>query len=377
MERRRFLGMAAAGAAVLGVAGCEQAGFMLPIQVASAVAEDASLPAVEWQMATSWPPDLDSIFWSAQVVAERVAALTDGKFVIRPRAAGELAPGLEVLNVVEEGAVPIGHTVSHYYAHRGAVTAFSTGLPFGLTVRQQNAWLYEGGGLKLLHEAYASRFNIIQFPVGNSGVQMGGWFNKEINAVSDLAGLKMRIPGMAGQVMERLGVAPQMLPGNEIFQALESGAIDAAEWIGPYEDERMNFHKVASYYYYPGWWDPGASVEIQINLDKWNDLPQQYQEALKTAAYEANVRVTARYDARNPAALHRLINDGGVNLRPFPNDLMTAAEESTFELFDETAAADADFASIYKEWSAFREAIQAWHGLAERSYLQYVGRSRN
>ena len=376
MERRRFLGMAATGAAVLGVAGCEQAGFMPPVQVESAVAADASLPAVEWEMATSWPPDLDSIFWSAHLIAERVAALTNGKFVIRPRAAGELAPGLEVLNVVEEGVVPIGHTVAHYFADRGPVIAFSTGLPFGLTARQQNAWLYEGGGLEILHEAYTSRFNIIQFPAGNSGAQMGGWFKKEINAVSDLAGLKMRIPGMAGQVMERLGVAVQMLPGGEIFQALESGAIDAAEWIGPYEDERMNFHTVASYYYYPGWWDPGSSVEIQVNLDRWNDLPQQYQEALKTASYEANVRVMARYDARNPAALRRLIDDGGVKLRPFPDDLLESAEESAFELFDETAAADADFASIYKEWTAFREAIQSWHSLAERAYLQYVGRSR-
>ncbi len=376
MERRSFLKLTATGAAALGVAGCEQAGFMPPVQVESAVAEDTSLPAIEWPMATSWPPDLDSIFWSAHLVAERVAALTSGKFKIQPRPAGELASALEVLNVVEEGSVPIGHTVSHYYADRGPVVAFSTGLPFGLTARQQNAWLYEGGGLEILHAAYDSRFNIMQFPVGNSGAQMGGWFNKEINSLSDLPGLKMRIPGMAGQVMERLGVTAQMLPGGEIFQALESGAIDAAEWIGPYEDEKMNFHKVSTNYYYPGWWDPGSSVEVQINLDEWNKLPEQYQEALKSAAYETNLRVTARYDARNPAALHRLINDGGVQLRPFSDDILNAAEESAFALFEETAAADTDFASIYKEWNDFRKAIQSWHGLAERGYLQYVGRSR-
>ena len=377
MDRRRFLGLAATGAAALGVAGCEQAGLIPPVQVESAVAEDASLPTVEWQMATSWPADPDSThFWSAQLVADRVAAMTNGAFMIRPRAAGELAPGLEVLNAVEEGAVPIGHTVSHYYADRGPVTAFGSGLPFGLTARQQNAWLYEGGGLGMLQEAYAARFNIIQFPAGNSGVQMGGWFNKEINAVADLEGLRMRIPGIGGQVMERLGVTVQMLPGGEIFQALQSGSIDAAEWVGPYDDERMNLHTVASFYYYPGWWDPGSSVEIQINLDEWNKLPEQYREALKTAAYEANVRVMARYDARNPAALNRLINDGDVTLLPFPHDVMQAAEESAFALFDDLAAGDADFASILKEWSAFREAIQAWHGLAERGYLQYVGGSR-
>ena len=318
MDRRRFLGLAATGAAALSAVGCDQAGLIPPAQVESAVAQDVSLPTIEWQMATSWPPNPNSIFWSALLVAERVAALTNGKFLIRPRAAGELAPGLEVLDVVEEGTVPIGHTVSHYYADRGPVTAFGAGLPFGLTARQQNAWLYEGGGLRLLQEAYAAHFNIIQFPAGNSGVQMGGWFNKEINSVADLGGLRMRIPGFGGQVMERLGATVQMLPVNEIFSSLQSGAIDAAEWVGPYEDENLSLHKVASFYYYPGWWDPGSSVEVQINLDEWNNLPQLYQEALKSATYEANLRMMARYDAWNPSALHRLINDAGVQLRPLP-----------------------------------------------------------
>lgn len=376
MDRRSFLGLAATGAAALGVAGCEQAALMPPVEIESAVAEDPGLPTIEWQMATSWPPNPDSIFWSAQLVAERVAALTSGKFRIHPRAAGELAPGLEVLNVVEEGTVPIGHTVSHYYAARGAVTAFGAGLPFGLTARQQNAWLYEAGGLNMLQEAYAARFNIVQFPVGNSGVQMGGWFNKEINSVADLIGLKMRIPGFGGQVLQRLGVTPQLLPVGEIFEALKTGAIDAAEWVGPEEDERLKLHEAAAFYYYPGWWDPGSSVEIFINLDEWNGLPEQFREVLKTAAAEANLRVMARYDARNPAALSRLVNDAGVTLLPFPDDVMKAAEESAFGLFDEIAADDADFASIFREWSAFRAAVQSWHGLAERGYLQYVGQSR-
>ena len=376
MDRRHFLGLAATGAAALGAAGCEQAALMSPGQIERAVAEDAGLPAIEWQMATSWPPNPDSIFWSAQLVAARVAAMTDGKFLIQPHAAGQLAPGLEVLNVVEAGDVPIGHTVSHYYADRGAVTAFGAGLPFGLTARQQNAWLYEGGGLNILQEAYQARFNIIQFPAGNSGVQMGGWFNKEINSAADLVGLKMRIPGFGGQVLERLGVTPQMLPVTEIFEALKTGAIDAAEWVGPDEDERLKLHEAADFYYYPGWWDPGSSVEIFINLDEWNGLPEQYREVLKTAAAEENLRVMARYDARNPAALNRLVDDAGVTLLPFPDDVMKAAEGSAFELYDEIAAEDADFASILKDWSAFRQAIQSWHGLAERGYLNYVGQSR-
>ena len=249
-------------------------------------------------------------------------------------------------------------------------------MPFGLTSRQQNSWLYEGGGLEMLQTVYAEKFNTIQFPAGNTGVQMGGWFNKEINSVADMEGLKMRIPGLGGRVMDRLGVTVQVLPGGEIFQALQTGAIDAAEWVGPYDDEKLSFHKAASFYYFPGWWEPGPSLEIQINLDEWNKLPEQYQEVLKTAAYAANTTMMARYDAKNPAALSRLINDADITLLPFPDDVMQAAEESSFELFDETAADDADFASIFKEWSAFREAIQAWHGLAERGYLQYVGRSR-
>ena len=379
MDRRRFLKVAATGAvgaAALSVAGCEQAGVMPPGDVEGAVAEDASLPEIEWQMATSWPPALDTIFGGATTVASRVEAMTQGRFKIQARAAGELAPGLEVLNVVEEGAVPIGHTASYYYVGKSPITAFGTALPFGLTSRQQDSWLYEGGGLEVLQEVYAEKFNTIQFPAGNTGVQMGGWFNKEINSVADMEGLRMRIPGLGGQVMDRMGVTVQVIPGGEIFQALQTGAIDAAEWVGPYDDEKLSFHKAASFYYYPGWWEPGPSLEIQVNLDEWNKLPEQYQEVLKTAAFAANATMMARYDAKNPAALSRLVNDADITMLPFPDDVMQAAEESAFGLYDDIAADDADFAAIFKEWSAFREAIQAWHGLAERGYLQYVGQSR-
>ena len=376
MDRRGFLGLAAVSAAAVGMAGCQQAGVLPADQMQSAVAEDSSLPTIEWQMATSWPPLLDTIFGGAQVVAARVAAMTAGKFTIQPRAAGELAPGLEVLNVVEQGAVPIGHTASYYYIGKSSITAFGTALPFGLTSRQQNAWLYEAGGLAMLQEVYAEKFNTIQFPAGNTGVQMGGWFNKEITSVADMEGLKMRIPGLGGQVMDRLGVTVQVLPGGEVFQALQTGAIDAAEWVGPYDDEKLSFHKAASFYYYPGWWEPAASLEIQINLDEWNKLPEQYQEVLKTAAYEANMTMMARYDVKNPPALSRLVNDADITLLPFPEDVLQAAEESAFELFDEFAATDSEFNSIFKGWSTFRESIQAWHGLAERGYLQYIGTSR-
>jgi TRAP-type mannitol/chloroaromatic compound transport system substrate-binding protein len=317
---------------------------------------------------------LDTIFGGAQVFAERVATLTGGKFTITPRAAGELAPGLEVLNVVQEGAVPIGHTASYYYVGKSPVTAFGTALPFGLTNRQQNAWLYEAGGLKLLQDAYAEKFGVIQFPAGNTGVQMGGWFNKEIKSTADLQGLKMRIPGLGGRVMDKLGVTVQVLPGGEIFQALQTGAIDAAEWVGPYDDEKLGFHKVTKFYYYPGWWEPGPGLEVEINLNEWNNLPELYQEVIKTAAYEANIAMMARYDAKNPAALERLLNESEIQLLPFPDDVMQAAEEASFALFDEFSAADSTFGSILKEWLAFRDSVQKWHGFAETAYLAYAAK---
>jgi TRAP-type mannitol/chloroaromatic compound transport system substrate-binding protein len=204
---------------------------------------------------------------------------------------------------------------------------------------------------------------------------MGGWFNKEINSLSDLQGLKMRIPGLGGQVMDKLGVTVQVLPGGEIFQALQTGAIDAAEWVGPYDDEKLGFHQVASYYYYPGWWEPGPTVELQVNLNEWNNLPQEYQEVLKTAAHEANTIMLARYDARNFAALQRLLNDSDIELRPFPDDVMKAAEEASFALMDEFAAGDTDFGSILQEWKTFREGIQAWFSVAETGYLNYAAAS--
>jgi TRAP-type mannitol/chloroaromatic compound transport system substrate-binding protein len=344
-------------------------------ELQQAVASNQALPEIEWQLATSWPVALDTVFGGPQTIAERVAAMTSGKFTIVPRAAGELAPGLEVLNVVEQGAVPLGHTASYYYIGKSPITAFGTALPFGFTARQQNAWLYEGGGLALLQEAYREKFGVIQFPAGNTGTQMGGWFNKEINSLSDLQGLKMRIPGLGGQVMDKLGVTVQVLPGGEIFQALQTGAIDAAEWVGPYDDEKLGFHQVASYYYYPGWWEPGPTVELQVNLNEWNNLPQEYQEVLKTAAHEANTIMLARYDARNFAALQRLLNDSDIELRPFPDDVMKAAEEASFALMDEFAAGDTDFGSILQEWKTFREGIQAWFSVAETGYLNYAAAS--
>ena len=378
MNRREFmqnLAIRTTAATALGVAaGCAAGSAGVTPQPEQAMAQD--LPELNWDMPTSWPVALDAIFGGAQTFANTVSTLTGGKFTITPRPAGEVAPGTEVLNVVQEGAFPIGHTASYYYIGKSPVTAFGATVPFGLTAQQQNAWLYDGGGLQLLQDAYKKLFNVIQFPAGNTGVQMGGWFRKEINTVADLQGLKMRIPGLGGQVMAKLGVTVQTLPGGEIFQALQTGAIDAAEWVGPYDDEKLGLHKAAQFYYYPGWWEPGPSLEVEINLDEWNTLPAFYQECIKVAAYVANMSMLATYDARNNDALARLV-EGGVQLRAYSEEIMNAAEETSFGLYDELAANDADFAAVYTEWKKFRDRIYAWHNINEVSFARHYSAKLN
>jgi TRAP-type mannitol/chloroaromatic compound transport system substrate-binding protein len=378
MERRKFLRSVAAGGAALTVAACStgapeqpasQSGT--PQAQAQAPAQGQAQPTLQWDMATSWPTSLDTIFGGAQVFADRVDLMTGGRFKIRPRAAGELAPGLQVLDVVSQGAVPMGHTASYYYVGKTPITAFGTALPFGLNAQQQNAWLYEGGGLAKLQELYASKFNIIQFPAGNTGVQMGGWFRNEIKTTQDLQGLKMRIPGLGGQVMTKLGVTVQAIAGGEIFQALQTGAVDAAEWVGPYDDEKLGFNKVAQYYYYPGWWEPGPTLEVEVNLNKWGELPKEYQEIVKTAAFEANTTMLARYDAKNREALKRLV-DSGVKLTPYSQEIMAAAEKASFELFDEFAGKDADFKALFEPWKEFRTGVYEWHKINETGFSSYV-----
>lgn len=370
MKRRDFLKIGAWGAGAAALAGCNPA-TAVPTTATTAGSSDADGPVVEWQMATSWPVALDVIFGTAQGFADRVAALTGGKFKITPRAAGELAPATQVLDVVSQGAVQCGHTAAYYYIGKTPAVAFGTTLPFGLTASQQNAWLYDGGGLQLLQDLYKTKFNLIQFPAGNTGAQMGGWFRREINTVEDMVGLKMRIPGLGGQVMTKLGVLVQALPGGEIYQALETSAIDAAEWVGPYDDEILGLNKVAEYYYSPGWWEPGPSLEVQINLTEWEKLPAPYQAAVQAAAYEANVTMLGRYDARNNEALERLVA-GGVQLRSYSDEIMEAAEKAAFELYDESAASDADFAAIYTQWKEFRARVYKWHSTNEANFTRYM-----
>ncbi|WP_035990370.1 TRAP transporter substrate-binding protein [Leptolyngbya sp. KIOST-1] len=332
---------------------------------------DDDLPQIDWPMATSWPVSLAPLLRGAEVFAQRVSALSDGRFTITPRPAGDLAPPLEVLDAVSQGVVPCGHTAAAYYMDRSPALGFGCGVPFGLTPQQQNAWLYEGNGLSSLQAVYARRFNLIQFPAGNTGTQMGGWFRREINSVSDLAGLKMRIAGLGGQVMGELGVAVQPLPGEEIVQALQTGEIDAAQWVGPFDDEKLGLHRVAEYYYHPGWWEPSSTLEVQINLDEWNALPPVYQAMVQAAACEANLQMLSRYEALNSAALERLLARG-TQLRRFSDEIMTAAQEVTFDLYQEFAASDADFKTIYDNWQGFRDRIYAWNQLSQHSFESFA-----
>ena len=377
IQRRKFLGTVGkgvtSGAIGAAVAACAAPAVQAPAAGAAAPAkapaQTSSMPDIAWEMATSWPVSLDTIYGGAQIFAERVAALTNGHFKINPNPAGKLSKGTDILDVVSQGAVPIGHTASYYYIGKSWVTALGTALPFGMNQRQMNAWLYEGGGLKQLQDFYAKKFGVIQFPAGNTGAQMGGWFRKEINTVADLQGLKMRIPGLGGQVMKKLGVTVQTIPGGEIFQALQTGTVDAAEWVGPYDDEKLGFYKVAKYYYRPGWWEPAPTLEVEINLKKWEELPALYKEVVKSAAVEANMGMMARYDARNAAALKKL-QAAGVELRSYSKEILDAAQKAAYELYAEQSAKDVDFKAIFDSWKAFLDESNEWFKLNELTYAK-------
>ncbi len=355
MERRTFLKAGGAG-------------FAAATLSAPAIAQ--TLPEIKWRCASSFPKNLETLFGAAEIVAERIAALTDDKFQIRVFAAGEIVPGLQVLDAVQAGTVECGHTASYYYVGKDPTLAFDTAVPFGLTARMQNAWMYYGGGLDLMREIFKP-FNIINIPCGNTGTQMGGWFSKEINSVADLKGLKMRIAGFAGQVLTKLGVVPQQIAGGDIYSSLEKGTIDAAEWIGPYDDEKLGIYKVAKYYYYPGWWEAGPQLTFYVNAKSWDPLPKLYKEVLETACAESNVLTIARYDTQNPPALRRLVAAGTI-LKPFPRDVLEACYKATFDVYDETSAKNANFKKVYEAWKPFRDIEYEWFSVAEHTFDRFA-----
>jgi TRAP-type mannitol/chloroaromatic compound transport system substrate-binding protein len=360
MKRRDFLKVSAAGAAATAA-------------VASPAIAQSS-PEIKWRLTSSFPKSLDTIYGGGEQLAKYVAEMTDNKFQIQVFAAGEVVPGLQALDATSNGTVEMCHTVSYYYVGKDPTWAIYASVPFGLNARQQNSWWYQGGGEQLGNEFF-KKSNVIGFPCGNTGTQMGGWFRKEIKTVADLSGLKMRIGGIAGQVLQKVGVVPQQLAGGDIYPALEKGTIDAAEWVGPYDDEKLGFAKVAKYYYYPGFWEGGPTVHAFTNLDKWNSLPKNYQAILTNAAANANSWMAARYDMQNPAALKRLVA-GGTQLRPFTNEVLEACLKSTNELWAEISAKNPDFKKSIDAMQAYRSDEYLWWQVAEYTYDTFMIRAR-
>lgn len=349
MDRRKFVKTAATGAA--GSA----------LIAAPAVAQGQ--PKINWRLTSSYPKSLDTLFGLSTQVAKRVAEATDGNFQIQVFSAGEIVPGLQALDAVQNGTVECSHTLSSFYIGKDPAFAFETSLPFGFNTRQQNAWLYAGGGLELCR-AFMQKQNVHTIPSGNTGAQMGGWFRKEIKSLDDLKGLKMRIAGMGGQIMSKLGVVPQQIAAGDIYPALERGTLDAVEFSGPYDDEKLGFQKVAKYYYYPGFWEGNANVSFLVNLDKWNALPASYRAIVEAACAEANALCVAKYDHGNPDALVKLVG-AGAELRPFPQEVMQAAFKQAFAMYGELAASNPNFKTFYDSFLPYWKKENLWFRIAE------------
>ncbi len=363
MQRRKFIRTAGVGAA--GVA------------VASTVAAPAiaqSMPEVKWRLTSSFPKSLDTLYGGSELFAKLIGEMSDNKFQIRVFAAGEIVPGLQVADAVQNGTVEAGQTAAYYYFGKHPNFVFETGLPFSMNQRQYYAWLEFGGGHELINDFY-KEYNFRSFTFGGTGCQMGGWFRKEIKTVADLQGLKMRIGGIAGQVLAKVGVVPQQLAGGDIYPSLEKGTIDAAEWVGPYDDEKLGFNKVAKFYYYPGFWEGGPTVHAFTNLEKFNALPKNYQAILTTAAARVNGWMPARYDMQNPGALKRLVASG-TQLRPFTNEVLDACLKATNELWAEISGKNADFKKAIDAMQAYRSDQYLWWQVAEYTNDSFMIRSR-
>ena len=355
MERRSFVRSA-------GLAGVLAAG------VAPAVVRAQA--NIRWRLASSFPKSLDTLFGAAEIFARKVGDMSGGKFQISVHAGGELMPAMGVVDGVQSGTVEMAHTAPYYFFGKDETFAIGCAIPFGLNSRQMTAWMFDGNGLKLMREFYA-QYNIVNFPGGNTGAQMGGWYRKEIRSPADLKGLKMRIGGFAGRVIERMGGVPQNLPGGEIYQALEKGTIDAAEWVGPYDDLKLGFHKVAPVYHYPGWWEGGPQLDFFINAKAWSGLTSDYKAMIEVAASQAHVDMQAKYDARNPAALKQLVAQK-TRLVAFPKPVLDAAYKASMEVYAELSGKNANWKKVYADYAAFLRDQNAWFRFTEARFDGYM-----
>ncbi len=340
---------------------------VLAAGVAPAVHAQATL---RWRCASSFPKALDTLFGVCDVFAKKVGELSGGKFTISTHAAGELMPAFGVLDGVSNGTIEMANTASYYFFGKDPTYALDCAIPFGLNSRQMSAWVYEGNGLKLLREHFG-KVGIVNFPMGNTGVQMGGWYRKEVTSVADLKGLKFRCGGFAGRVLERLGVIPQNIPGGEIYQALEKGTIDAAEWVGPYDDLKLGFHKVAPHYYYPGWWEVGPQLSLYVNQKAFEGLSSEYKAIVECASTYAHIDMQAKYDARNMPALKTLLGQGA-KLHAFPKDVLNAAFKAAMEVYTELNDTNPAWKKIYSDYAAFRKESNLWFSFAEASMDDFM-----
>ncbi len=359
MERRKFLQNA-------GIAGILAAG--------AAPAVHAQQANIRWRLASSFPKALDTIFGAAEVFAKQVSEATGGKFTISVHAGGELMPAFGVVDGVQQGTVECAHTAPYYFFGKDDTFAMDCAIPFGLNSRQMTAWMYEGNGLKLFREFY-KQYNIVNFPMGNTGAQMGGWYRKPISSLADIKGMKMRIGGFGGKVLSAIGGVPQNIPAGEIYQALEKGTIDATEWVGPYDDEKLGFYKVAKHYAYPAWWEGGPQLTLYVNQKAFDALPKDYQAIVAAAASHAHIDMQAKYDAKNPAALKRLVANG-TKLFPMPPAIMKAAYDAAMQLYSDLSAKNPGWKKIYDDYAAFRDEQNLWFRFTEASFDNFMQSGR-
>ena len=360
MERRKFLQNA-------GIAGILAAGAAPAVHAQSA-------PTIRWRLASSFPKALDTIYGAAETFSKAVSEATGGKFTISVHAGGELMPAFGVVDGVQQGTVECAHTAPYYFFGKDDTFAIDCAIPFGLNSRQMTAWMYEGNGMKLLREFYAG-YNIVNFPMGNTGAQKGGWYRKEIKSLADIKGLKMRIGGFGGKVLSAIGGVPQNIPGGEIYQALEKGTIDATEWVGPYDDEKLGFVKVAKHYYYPGWWEGGPQLSLYVNQKAYDALPADYKAILASAASHAHIVMQAKYDAKNPAALKRLVS-AGAKLHQFDKSIMMAAYQAAMALYDDLSTKNPAWKKVYTDYAAFRDEQHLWFRFTEAGFDNFMQSGR-
>ncbi|MFQ5708388.1 MAG: TRAP transporter substrate-binding protein [bacterium] len=325
----------------------------------------------EWRMVTTWPPHFYVMGEGADMMAQWIDEMSDGRLKIQVYGGGELVPPLEAFDAVSQGVAEMSHGVAYYWAGKVPAAQFFAAVPFGMNAQQMNAWLYSGGALKLWEELYEP-FNLIPMPAGNTGMQMGGWFNKEINTVDDLKGLRMRIPGLGAQVIARAGGSAILTAGGEIFTNLERGVIDATEWVGPYHDYWMGFYKVAKYYYYPGWHEPGPVLELTVNKNAWDKLPRDLQTIIRSAAARANMWMLSEFESKNNTYLQKLIHEHHVEVRPFPAEVLSALKHYADEVIAEMVAKDPQSKKIYESFSAFRKSVTSWAEVSEKVYYSTI-----